>query len=176
MKKYSAFLRGINVGNIRIKMSDLKTTFEQLGCQDVTTYLQTGNVVFKSDKTLADIKPILESGLTQKFDYQAFVLLYNFDLLANIIAKYPFERVETHHAYVLFVDNATTFNDLKTLAEGLEDESKWIKLGDNQVIYWQVERGESLTTPFAKIMAKAKYKSSTTLRNINTLEKMVEGG
>ncbi len=175
MKKYIAFLRGINVGNIRIKMSDLKTTFERLDCQDVTTYLQTGNVVFKSDKTLLDLKPILELSLTQTFDYQAFVLLYDFDLLANIVAKYPFERLETHHAYVLFVENAATFNELKTLAEGLNEESKRIKLGNNQVIYWQVERGESLTTPFAKIMAKAKYKSSTTVRNINTLEKMIEG-
>ena len=176
MKKYIAFLRGINVGNIRIKMSDLKTTFERLDCQDVTTYLQTGNVVFKSDKTLADLKPILELGLTKTFDYQAFVLLYDFDLLADIVAKYPFERLETHHAYVLFVENAPTFDDLKTLAEGVGDESKRIKLGDNQVIYWHVERGVSLTTPFAKIMAKAKYKSSTTARNVNTLEKMVEGG
>lgn len=175
MKKYIAFLRGINVGNIRIKMSDLKTTFERLDCQDVTTYLQTGNVVFKSDKTLADLKPILESSLTQTFDYQAFVLLYDFDLLADIVAKYPFERLETHHAYVLFVENTATFNELKTLAENSGEESKRIKLGDNQVIYWQVERGESLTTPFAKIMAKAKYKSSTTVRNINTLEKMIEG-
>ena len=176
MKKYIAFLRGVNVGNIRIKMSDLKTTFERLDCQDVTTYLQTGNVVFTSDKTLTDLKPVLEVGLRQTFDYQAFVLLYNFDLLADIVAKYPFERLETHHAYVLFVENATTFNDLKTLAESVGDESTRIKLGDNHVIYWQVERGESLTTPFAKIMAKAKYKSSTTVRNVNTLEKMVEGG
>lgn len=176
MKKYIAFLRGINVGNIRIKMSDLKTTFERLHCQDVITYLQSGNVVFKSDKTLLDLKPILELDLSKTFDYQAFVLLYDFDLLADIVAKYPFERLETHHAYVLFVENSATFNDLKTLAEGLVDESKRIELGDNQVIYWHVERGESLTTPFAKIMAKAKYKSSTTVRNINTLEKMVEGG
>ncbi len=176
MKKYIAFLRGINVGNIRIKMSDLKTTFERLDCQDVTTYLQTGNVVFKSNKTLLDLKPILESGLTQTFDYQAFVLLYDFGLLADIVAKYPFGRLETHHAYVLFAENAATFNELKTLAENSGEESKRIRMGDNQVIYWQVERGESLTTPFAKIMAKAKYKSSTTVRNINTLEKMVEGG
>ena len=176
MKKYIAFLRGINVGNIRIKMSDLKTTFERLGCQDVTTYLQTGNVVFTSDKTLAELKPILESGLTQTFDYQAFVLLYDFDLLADIINKYPFERVETHHAYVLFVENAPTFRELKMLAESVGEESKRIKLGDNHVIYWQVERGESLSTPFAKIMAKAKFKGTTTVRNVNTLEKMVENG
>jgi uncharacterized protein (DUF1697 family) len=45
MTKYIAFLRGINVGNIRIKMADLKAMFEGLGFQEVKTYLQTGNVV-----------------------------------------------------------------------------------------------------------------------------------
>jgi DNA-binding MarR family transcriptional regulator len=42
------------------------------------------------------------------------------------------------------------------------------------VIYWKVVKGESLETPFSKIIAKAKYKKNTTVRNINTLEKMIE--
>lgn len=172
MKKYTAFLRGINVGNIRIKMTDLKAAFERMNCQDVTTYLQTGNVVFNSDKPIEELKAILESGLSKTFDYQAFVLLYDFDLLADIIAKYPFERTETHHAYVIFVDNNAVFDEVKALANSLENESKFINFG-NDVIYWTVEQGETLNTPFAKIIAKAKYKKNTTVRNINTLEKMI---
>lgn len=174
MKKYVAFLRGINVGNIRIKMPDLKMAFERMDCTDVKTYLQTGNVVFKSDKTLQEIKPVLEKYLSQTFDYEAFVLLYDFDILADIIATYPFERVETHHAYVIFVEHSTVFEELKTLAAGLENESKRVAFGNNQVVYWQVERGESTDTPFAKNLGKAKYKNSTTTRNVNTLEKMIE--
>jgi uncharacterized protein (DUF1697 family) len=172
MTKYTAFLRGINVGNIRIKMTDLKVAFEQMQCSEVTTFLQTGNVVFHSEKTLEELKHILEKGLTDTFNYKAYVLLYAFDSLSEIIAKYPFEQVETHHAYVVFVDNKPAFDELKTLAEGLGDESKHIDFGQ-QVIYWKVMKGESLDTPFSKVLAKAKYKSSTTVRNINTLEKML---
>jgi uncharacterized protein (DUF1697 family) len=173
MKKYIAFLRGINVGNIRIKMPDLKAAFERRGCREVTTYLQSGNVVFKSDTSIVEIKLILEQELSQTFDYEAFVLLYDFNILANVVAKYPFSQEETHHAYIIFVDNTKVFEELKTLAAGLENEIKWIETGDNQVIYWKVGRGDSLSTPFAKILAKAKYKSNTTTRNINTLEKMI---
>ena len=57
MKKYIAFLRGINVGNIRIKMSDLKNAFQDMGFQNAVTYLQTGNVVFESDKNISEIFP-----------------------------------------------------------------------------------------------------------------------
>ena len=64
MKKYLAFLRGINVGNIRIKMPDLKIAFLQMGFKNVATFLQTGNVVFESDKNISEIKVILEKGLS----------------------------------------------------------------------------------------------------------------
>jgi uncharacterized protein (DUF1697 family) len=171
MKKQIAFLRGINVGNIRIKMPDLKLTFESLGFQQVKTYLQTGNVVFESDKTLEEIKPILEKTLSETFHYEAFLQLYDFDVLSNIIDNYPHERDENHHAYIIFIDNEIIFEDLKNIAENTDEP---IKTG-NQVIYWKVVKGESLDTPFSKIIAKAKYKKNTTVRNINTLEKMIEG-
>ena len=169
MKKYIAFLRGINVGNIRIKMPDLKTAFEKMGFQNVATYLQTGNVVFDSEKSITEIKLILEKGLSETFHYQAFVLLYEFDVLEEIIAQYPFEKDENHHAYVIFVEGEAIFEELKTISQEVDEE---ITVG-NQVFYWKVTKGESTDTVFSKILAKVKYKSSTTVRNINTLEKML---
>jgi len=54
--RYVALLRGINVGGISIKMNDLKASFEGLGFEDVRTILQSGNVVFTSDKDVATFK------------------------------------------------------------------------------------------------------------------------
>ena len=64
MKKYIAFLRGINVGNIRIKMTDLTRAFEDLGFKNVKTYLQTGNIVFDTEGSLSEIKPVLEKKIS----------------------------------------------------------------------------------------------------------------
>ncbi len=170
MKKYIAFLRGINVGNIRIKMPDLQNAFHSMGFENAETFLQTGNVVFESEKSISEIKVTLEKGLSETFHYQAFVLLYEFTALADIIKKYPFEKDENNHAYVIFVEGEIILKELMAIADGIEEE---ITEG-NTVLYWKVPKGESLTTPFAKITAKAKYKSTTTVRNINTLEKMLE--
>jgi uncharacterized protein (DUF1697 family) len=170
MKKYIAFLRGINVGNIRIKMPDLKNAFEKMGFQNTITYLQTGNVVFDSEKNISEIKAILEKELSETFQYQAFVLLYEFDSLSEIVAKYPFEKDEANHAYIIFVEGEAVFEELITISQSVDEE---ITKG-NTVLYWKVTKGESLNTPFSKITAKAKYKSTTTVRNINTLEKMLE--
>jgi len=170
--KYIAFLRGINVGNIRIKMLDLKAAFEQMGFQAVKTYLQTGNVVFESNQPLEVIKATLEKGLSATFHYEAYVLVYEFAVLADIIAQYPMLREEGHHAYVIFVDNPAVFEELRNHAQNVGDESNNIAFG-NGVIYWKVAIGQSTETPFSKTTAKAKYKSSVTVRNINTLEKMM---
>ena len=172
MKKYVAFLRGINVGNIRIKMPDLKIAFEDLGFQSVSTYLQTGNVVFEANQSLESIKPILEKKLSETFHYVAFVLLYEFDSLADVVAQYPFQKEESHHAYVVFIDDDTVFDELNGFSKNTGEEAQNVAAG-NGVLYWKVVKGESTDTVFSKILAKAKYKSHTTVRNVNTLEKML---
>jgi uncharacterized protein (DUF1697 family) len=172
MAKFIAFLRGINVGNIRIKMPDLKQAFEKMGFEGVATFLQTGNVVFQTEKEKAETKSILEKGLTETFHYEAFVFIYRFEQLADIVAAYPLPKEEGYHAYVIFVENAAVLEELLHLKENIGPEAAWIAAG-KEVLYWKVKQGQTLETPFSKLLAKAKYKSSTTMRNINTLEKML---
>ena len=170
MKRYLALLRGINVGGIRVPMPALKVCFEGLGYQNVKTYLQTGNVVFEAQGSLAAMKPVIEAELSRTFAYQAYVLLYEFETLVGVAAGYPFPREEGFHAYVVFVSDPLILEELKGVATAT-DEPTAPGLG---VIYWKVRRGESLTTGLSKVLAKAKYKATTTIRNLNTLEKMLE--
>lgn len=56
MAVFLAFLRGINVGsNNRIRMADLRNVFQDLGFTDVQTYIQSGNVIFRSAKAAGKI-------------------------------------------------------------------------------------------------------------------------
>ena len=153
-------------------MADLKTAFETMGLTDVTTFLQTGNVTFQSSDTVSTIKSTLEKGLSQTFNYEAYVLIYPFSVLEGIIKNYPMERLETHHAYIIFVEKEDVLQEIKTIASGI-DPTVESTMDGNTVLYWRVERGSSTDTPFSKILAKAKYKSTVTVRNINTLELMV---
>jgi uncharacterized protein (DUF1697 family) len=102
------------------------------------------------------------------------VLLYELNTLSKIISIYPFQPKEDFHDYVIFIENKAIFEELIQLSLGLGEESKLIAAGTTE-LYWQVPKGSSTDTPFAKIVAKAKYKSSVTIRNINTLEKILEG-
>jgi uncharacterized protein (DUF1697 family) len=75
--RYLALLRGINVGggNI-IKMADLKGCFEEMGFAAVATYIQSGNVVFRSEeKDAARLVNRIERALSARFAYASRVVL-----------------------------------------------------------------------------------------------------
>ena len=65
--KYVALLRGINVGkNNRIDMKSLKSIFEKNGYFNVSTYINTGNVIFESDKSSKLLVAEIESGILER--------------------------------------------------------------------------------------------------------------
>lgn len=65
---YAAFLRGVNVGGKNIiKMADLKQMFALLGINDVSTYIQSGNVLFSSDTREDKLIQIIEVAIYETF-------------------------------------------------------------------------------------------------------------
>lgn len=88
--KYLALLRGINVGgNNIIKMANLKASFEKLGCTDVSTYIQSGNVIFSSSKSEANLSKLIESALSKTFGYKASIVLIKQRELKRILDSKP---------------------------------------------------------------------------------------
>ncbi len=91
MAKYLALLRGINVGGKNIiRMSDLKTCFESLGFREVTTYIQSGNVLFTSDEQdISKITNNIEVKLSKVFSYQSKIVLITQNQLEIVVNKAP---------------------------------------------------------------------------------------
>jgi uncharacterized protein (DUF1697 family) len=170
--KYAMFLRGINVGGIKVPMADLRECLKQLGLNEVKTFLQTGNVLFESTLSVTKLKPLIEAALSQKFNYDANVLIYPADSLKVVISKCPFAPEEGVHRYVIFCADQKTVNELKAHVNEI-DPAEAIAPGEG-VVYWRVPKGSTLDTAFAKIISKPKFKASTTNRNTNTLEKMLK--
>lgn len=170
--RYVLFLRGINVGGIKVPMSDLRDSLGDMGFEDVRTYLQTGNAVFEFSQPLELLKQSIEAMLSARFRYKASVFIYPFDVLSSAIHDFPYHRSDKEHGYVIFCENKTIINDLLSHEPDIDHEIESIKSGKH-VVYWRVPKGRTLDTPFGKIIAKSKYKTLTTNRNINTLEKML---
>lgn len=170
MTRYAAFLRGVNVGGINIKMAELARVLADAGFDNVRTILASGNVLLDSTSDANGVRAAVEQALREAFGYEAWVLVYDVETLARISAAYPFEReVEGHHSYVTFVSDADMLDELAALPPGADEK---VRRGEG-VLYWQVPRSSTLDSAIGKTMGKKRYKSSTTTRNLRTLDKLL---
>ncbi|MGK2854428.1 MAG: DUF1697 domain-containing protein [Microbacteriaceae bacterium] len=170
MTRYAAFLRGVNVGGVTLKMADVATVFTAAGFTGVKTILASGNVLLDGSSSTATVRTEAEAALREAFGYDAWVLVYELETVRRINADYPFEReVPDHHSYVTFVSDADALDELTALAA---DAGETAARGDG-VLYWQVARAATLDSPIGKTMGRKRFKSSTTTRNLRTLEKVL---
>ncbi|MGJ6122772.1 DUF1697 domain-containing protein [Mycolicibacterium sp. Y3] len=170
MTRYAAFLRGVNVGGVNLKMADVAKVFTDAGFGDVKTVLASGNVLLDSTSGATSVRRTAEAALREAFGYDAWVLVYGLDELREIVQRYPFERdVPEHHSYVTFVSDDDLLQELAALATEAGDTAA---RGDG-VLYWQVARAATLDSAIGKTMSKKRYKSSTTTRNLRTLDKVL---
>ncbi len=172
MARYAAFLRGVNVGGVNLKMAEVAKALEDAGFSNVRTILASGNVLLESRAGVQAVRKKAEAALRDAFGYDAWVLAYDVRAIAKISEDFPFEReVEGHHSYITFVTDEKVLDELAALADDAGPDEK-IKRGKG-VIYWQVPRTGTLDTTIGKTMGKKRYKSSTTTRNLRTVDKVL---
>ncbi|MCA4724594.1 DUF1697 domain-containing protein [Mycolicibacterium fortuitum] len=170
MSRYIAFLRGVNVGGVNLKMAEVAKAMEAAGFTEVRTILASGNVLLDSTSKAAKVRSTAEKALRDAFGYEAWVLVYDLPTLQKISQAYPFEReVPDHHSYVTFVSDDELLDELAALPPGPDEK---VQRGDG-VLYWQVPRAATLDSAIGKTMGKKRYKSSTTTRNLRTLDKVL---
>lgn len=171
MTRYAAFLRGVNVGGVNLKMADVAAALTDAGFDNVATLLATGNIVLDSGGSATTVRTKAEAALRDTFGYEAWVLVYDLEQVRAIASGYPFEpEVEGRQSYVTFVSEPAILDELAELSAGPDEK---IARGDG-VIYWQVPKGSTLDSTIGKTMGSKRYKSSTTTRNLRTLMKVVK--
>lgn len=175
MHTYAVFLRGINVGGVRIAMKDLTEALAGAGYAHVSTLLASGNVVLDaSTADAAALKADLEAVLRARFGYTAWVIITTPGQLASIVASYPFAAVDDgieRHDYVVL---AATPDAVRTVLEACPEPSagEQVTAGEG-VLYWQVPRGSSLQTHVARELGRSRHQAVLTTRNMNTLRKVL---
>ena len=105
MHTYIAILRGINVGGKRmIKMQLLKELFGKLSYQNISTYIQSGNVVFQTNKTsVAKIELQIIKAITETFGFDVPVIVMEYETLNKIINENKFLKDKSKNTDFLHV-------------------------------------------------------------------------
>ncbi|GAA4782708.1 DUF1697 domain-containing protein [Microbacterium gilvum] len=166
-----ALLRGVNVGGITVRSADLKALFVELGYADARTYVASGNVRFTAEGDRAAVKERIERALGERFGYEAWIVLASCDELRAALAAFPFDAADAaRQPYIVFCADGDVRDDVLALAESTADDP--VAAGPG-VVFWHPPKGASVTTPFAKELARPRWKAVTTTRNIRTVAKIV---
>jgi uncharacterized protein (DUF1697 family) len=112
-----ALLRAINVGGRNaVPMARLRPLFEENGCRDVRTYIQSGNVVFTSSLSKrATLGERLEQAVETTFGVAAAVVLRTFDEIGAVVRSHPFGP-DTSNTFVCFLTAAPGAAEVRKLA------------------------------------------------------------
>lgn len=93
--------------------------------------------------------------------------------LQRAIDEFPFDADdEQRQPWVIFASDADVLDELAAFAGDADAEVDPIARGEG-VVYWNPVKGTTVDTPFAKMLAKARFKPTTTNRNLRTLRKML---
>ena len=175
MNVYVALLRGINVGgNNLIKMAALKACFEGQGFCDVTTYIQSGNVLFTAaGPSQPALTSQIERVLSTTFAYQSRVVVRSFDQMKQTVEQAPksFGRQPTMYRYdVIFLrDPLTPGEALKSVSARPGVDRVFAGEG---VLYFSRLISKAAQSQLSRIVGTSAYKSMT-IRNWNTTTKLL---
>jgi uncharacterized protein (DUF1697 family) len=172
--KYVALLRGINVGGKNIiKMEKLKSIFMENGYTSVTTFIQSGNVIFETKETNKEkVTKHIENLLSKTVQYKSRVALLSYSELKKVVSDAPREwQTSTDiRCYVAFVIQPVTANDV---AKGikLKDNVDFLKIGSG-VVYMTTLLSGITKSGFSKLIGTKVYQYLT-IRNFNTTKKLL---
>lgn len=174
MTTYIALLRGINVGGHRkMKMEDLRTMFSSMEFENVSTYIQSGNIVFETATTDIDsLETSIQKQIEAQFGYEVPVIIRTHTALKKMLHNMPFEKKEGWKRYITFLSHLPDAQQ-KKLLETLSSTIEKFSIGHKE-IYVQVNKQTSQKTKFSSSFIQQQLGISATNRNLRTVSKLCE--
>nr|WP_321411021.1 DUF1697 domain-containing protein [uncultured Carboxylicivirga sp.] len=174
METKIAILRGINVGGKRIiKMADLKSLFENNGFINVTTYIQSGNIIFQSDLKSEELELFLEDQILKEFGFDVPVIIRNIEQLQKIITNNPYYTSPNDilNLHLTFLKSEPDPEVKRSIESEDSSPDKFSVIGKEAFIYCEGKYHQSkLTNDFFE----KKLKVGATTRNWKTVLKVME--
>lgn len=171
---YVALLRGINVGGkSRVEMPKLKALFESLDCQDVSTYINSGNVLFRDDRAVKELVSLIEAAITESFGFNIRVVLRNLPSIQKLCLEIPEG----------WTNDSKLKTDVMFLWPEIDDPAILDKIVINpklekvryvaDALVWSIGRQHVTQGTGIKLIKTDLYQHMT-VRNINTVRKLYQ--
>lgn len=175
MIRYIALLRGINVGGHRkIKMADLREIFISAGFTNVTTYIQSGNIIFDSSETNTELlAQTIEQAVENNAGFHSSVLLRTISDLEKLVLENPFEgrQTEGHKLYITFFEaEPPPGKQQELLSYGSEREEFTVR---KRELYSLINKGIPGKPIFSNSFIEKHFEMPATTRNWRSVNKIL---
>lgn len=171
MSRHVAMLRGINVaGKNRLPMADLVAMFTAAGCTDVTSYIQSGNVVFSAPaKTVRTIGETISAAIARDFELRVPLVLRTAAELADTVANNPFGP-DTSPLHVMFLADRPTAARVAALDPARSPGDRFTVVGRDVYLFCPNGVGN---TKLSNAWFDSKLATTSTGRNWNTVLRLL---
>jgi uncharacterized protein (DUF1697 family) len=176
MITYISMLRGVNVGGQKsIKMEELVALYESLGFNNVTTYVQSGNVIFNAPEGDSKVfSTMIEQKIKQVYDFPVAVMLRIMPELQRIVNNNPFLKekgIDTDKLYVTFLSLAPAAFAMSQVQDMHDKLDKFVAI--NREIYLYCPDGYG-RTKYSNNFFERKLGVTATTRNWKTVNTLLE--
>lgn len=172
--KYVALLRGVNVGgNNKVGMKQLAEAMNKAGFDEVSTYINSGNIFFNSDKSESSLIDRIEKLIKDEFSLEINVLLRSKENIDKLVQSIPTDWTngKDMKCDVMFLWDK--YNDRSALGKIIvKPEIDDVRYVDGAFV-WKVDRKNTSRSGMMKLVGTELYKNMT-IRNCNTVRKIKE--
>lgn len=174
MAKFVLFLRGVNVGGVKILMKDLAALLSDAGYGQVKTVLASGNAIVEAtDDNPSVLREHCEALLAIHYSREIPCLAFTADEVHELAEDFPVQLPDAtgeYHRYLSLCASQEDAHQLHLAATALDSAQQTALRG--RALCWVSPKGQSLDTPVAKLVAAQSRKFLITTRNLNTLVKL----
>lgn len=174
MTRYVAFLRGMNLGNRRLEMSRLRLLFEELGYEDVQTFIASGNVIFStSERVTAKLESKIAGRLEESLGYGVDTFVRTLDEVAAIAGSVPFpeDGQDGITIHVGFLQGELAAATAKALASIRTPDDEFLVNG--REYYWLCRIRTNESKVWSSPAMKALKLPTSSMRNMSSVRKLV---
>lgn len=173
MPKYIAFLRGLNVGGHRVKMTDLCAHFESLGLANAESFIASGNIIFETrSANTAALEKKIEAHLHKSLGYEVATFIRSVPEVVAISKYKPFKDGVLKSARVLNVGFLAAPPGAEAIAALMKHKSTDDDFHLNgREVFWACKTGQS-ESAFFRVGFEKVLKTRVTVRNVNTIARL----
>ncbi|MBC8266605.1 MAG: DUF1697 domain-containing protein [Flavobacteriales bacterium] len=173
MQKYIALLRGINVsGQKIIKMADLRVLLSDIGLSNVSTYIQTGNIFFESNKDdIYLLENCIKDAIKKRYLFEVPSIVLKKEDVQRAIERQPFYDIDFKCLYLTFLSDTPNSEGMKQITNYQTNGEELILI--EKVLYMHSPNGVAKSKLTLNLIEK-KLEVKATTRNWRTCGKLLE--